>query len=65
MFLQVRETVADVDVHFGVSETGGHGGEVLFGDLDHHFVDFDEGYGFDCGVLDYFAEDAAVAAADN
>ena len=45
-------------------EADAHSWEVFFGEPDYGFVDVAEDGFFDCGVFDYFAEDAAIAAAD-
>ena len=44
-------------------EPDAHAWEVFFGQPDYGLVDVAEDGFFDCGVFDYFAEDAAVAAA--
>lgn len=63
--LEVGEAVADVDFYGGVLEADAHAGEVFLGEADHGFVDVDKCGRFDCFVLYDFAEDTAVAAADD
>ena len=63
--LEELESVANVHRYGRVLEPNGHSGEVLFGEADDGFVNVAEDGGFDGRVLDYFAQDAAVAAADD
>jgi hypothetical protein len=54
-----------VDAHIWVLEADGHSGEVFLRETDDGFVDVTEDCRFDGRVFDNFAEDAAVAAADD
>ena len=59
------ETVTDVCGDIWVLETEAHAGQVFFGEADDGLVDVAQDGVLDGGVLDYFAEDAAVTATDD
>lgn len=63
--LEELKAITDVDTNVGVLEANAHAGEVLLGDADDGLVDVAEDGLLDRLVLDDFAEDAAVAAADD
>lgn len=63
--LEELEAVTNVDAHVRVLEANAHTREVLLGDADDSLVDVAEDSLLDRLVLDDFAEDTAVAAADD
>lgn len=62
---QELEPVADVHVDIGMLEADAHAGQVFLADADDGLVDVAERRLFHRLVLDYLAENAAVAAADH
>lgn len=63
--LQELKPITNVDTNVRVLEANAHAGQVLLGDADDGLVDVAEDSLLDGLVLDDFAEDTAVAAADD
>jgi hypothetical protein len=63
--LEELEPIAHVHGSIACAEPGGHARQVLLGQADDGLVNVAEHGGLDGAVLDDFAQDAAVAAADD
>ena len=63
--LQELKPITNVDTNVRVLEANAHAGQVFLGDADDGLVDVAEDSLLDGLVLDDFAEDTAVAAADD
>ncbi len=62
---QKFKAIANVHRDVGVLETNRHARQILLGEPDNGFIDVTKDGVFDGGVLNYFAKDTPVAAADN